>query len=60
MNNYKSEALVVNALKNACKFTAEIIRDQCENLINVYGDYLVRLLLEGLDPLKVCQTVTVC
>jgi saposin len=56
----KTEAAVVNALKNVCKFTPASLRDQCDSLVSTYGVYLVQLLLEFSDPLKVCQALKVC
>lgn len=58
--NNKTESAVVNALDKVCKIAPASLRDQCDALINSYGVYIVQLLIELADPLKVCQAIKLC
>lgn len=60
LKNNRTEQAVVSALDKVCKIAPSSLRDQCDALINSYGVYLVQLLIEFADPLKVCQAIKLC
>lgn len=60
LQNNKTEAAITNALETVCKLTPSSLRDKCQNLIDTYGIYLVQLLVQFADPLKVCQAIKLC
>jgi len=60
LKNNKTEAAVVAALDNVCKIVPPSLKDQCNSLITTYGTYLVQLLIQFADPLKVCQAIKLC
>jgi saposin len=56
----KTEEALVAALDQVCKLAPSSLRDECNNLVNQYGIYLVQLVTEFADPLKVCRLATLC
>ncbi|CAF0907904.1 unnamed protein product [Brachionus calyciflorus] len=60
LKNDRTETAIVDALGKVCKVAPVSLRDQCDALVNSYGIYLVQLLIELADPLKVCQAVKLC
>jgi len=60
LKNNKTDAAIVHALDQVCKIAPSSLRDKCNNLITNYGVYLVQLLIQFADPLKVCQVANLC
>jgi len=60
IQNNKTEEAVISALDKVCKVAPASLKDQCDSLINTYGIYLINLLVELGDPLKVCQAIKLC
>jgi saposin len=60
LKNNKTEAAIEHALENVCKIAPSSLRPQCTSLVDQYGIYLVELLIELADPLKVCQVANLC
>lgn len=55
-----TEQAMVNALAGACKVAPETTQDKCVNLVDTYGIYLIELLIQLADPLKVCELIKLC
>lgn len=55
-----TEQAMVQALAGACKLAPETTQDKCINMINTYGIYLIELLIQFADPLKVCELIKLC
>lgn len=56
----QTEQAIINALDTVCKLAPPTTAKECEALINTYGIYLVQLLIQLGDPLKVCQAIKLC
>jgi hypothetical protein len=56
----QTEEAIVHALDMTCKVVPEALKKECDSLINTYGIYLVQLLIELADPLKVCSAIKLC
>lgn len=55
-----SEEAIEKALKTVCDLTPASVKAECNALVNNYGIYLIQLLIQLGDPLKVCQAIKLC
>ncbi|XP_045625830.2 LOW QUALITY PROTEIN: prosaposin [Procambarus clarkii] len=47
-------------LEEVCRLFPQNTKEQCRNIVEVYGPYLVNLLAELGNPEKVCQEIELC
>ncbi len=55
-----TEQAMIHALDEVCKIAPASSQKECQALINNYGIYLIELLIQFADPLKVCEAITLC
>nr|XP_033341715.1 saposin-C-like isoform X2 [Megalopta genalis] len=55
-----TEAEVKEALQNVFKSLPEIISDECSQCIDSYGEVIVGLLVQGIDPAEGCTKLLLC
>jgi len=55
-----TETDIVNILEKTCKVVPESLKKECNSIIDTYGIYLVELLVQLADPLKVCEAIQLC
>ncbi|CAB3995678.1 hypothetical protein BSL78_18317 [Paramuricea clavata] len=48
------------ALEKVCSLLPSTIRSECDMLVNKYGPEIVQLLLQGLQPEKICAELGLC
>ena len=49
-----------NAVEGICNKLPNSIHGQCRNFIDMYGDALIALLIQGLDPRSICPKMQMC
>lgn len=55
-----TEQAMLQALEVVCKVAPASTQKECEAMINTYGIYLIELLIQFADPLKVCEAIKLC
>lgn len=56
-----TETDVEKALEKACKILpTEKLQGQCVTLVNMYGPYIIKYLVEHGDPKTVCEALGIC
>lgn len=56
-----SKAELIAAMKNVCdKEMPAQFRDQCNMFIVMYGEKIIEMLIQEVDPKKVCQEIKIC
>jgi len=55
-----TETTVVEILEKTCTIVPEALKKECNSIVDTYGIYLVQLLIEMADPLKVCEAIKLC
>jgi len=55
-----TETNIVDILEKTCKVVPEALKKECSSIVDTYGIYLVQLLIELADPLKVCEAIQLC
>lgn len=43
-----------------CHYLPKSIKTECDNFVNQYGDAMIQLLIESLDPAEVCTELKLC
>ncbi|XP_073816154.1 prosaposin isoform X2 [Musca autumnalis] len=55
-----TEDEIKRSVKNIChKFPASV-RGKCDDFIDMYGDAVVALLIQGLNPVEICPKMQMC
>nr|XP_003705001.1 PREDICTED: prosaposin [Megachile rotundata]XP_012144582.1 PREDICTED: prosaposin [Megachile rotundata]XP_012144583.1 PREDICTED: prosaposin [Megachile rotundata] len=60
MTNPVTEDKVKDTLKKVCKRLPESIKDQCTEFVDTYGDAVVAILVQEIDPSQVCPMLRLC
>lgn len=60
MKKESTEQAMINSLAGACKLAPESTYQECTELVSTYGVYLIELLIQFVDPLKVCEVIKLC
>lgn len=55
-----TEQAIVEALAGACKLAPAQFANECQTIVENYGIYLVQILIQLGDPLKVCTVIKLC
>lgn len=55
-----TEQGMLHALETVCKLAPPTTQKECHSMVNTYGIYLIQLLIQFADPLKVCQVIKLC
>ena len=54
------QADIREALDKVCGFLPDSISAECKQLVDTYGDELIQLLLQNLDPETICKEIGLC
>lgn len=60
LQNATIEAEVKQALESVCSKLPSAIEDQCKTLVETYGDAILFLVVQEIDPSTVCTTIKLC
>ncbi|XP_043511576.1 prosaposin [Frieseomelitta varia] len=60
ITNPDTEDKVKEALGKVCKKLPESIADQCTQFVDLYGDAVVAILAQEIDPSQVCPMLHLC
>ncbi|KAM7362529.1 prosaposin [Cochliomyia hominivorax] len=55
-----TEDEIKQAVNNICNKFPNSVKSQCHNFIDMYGDAVIALLIQGLDPREVCPKLQMC
>ncbi|XP_052868178.1 uncharacterized protein LOC128274121 [Anopheles cruzii] len=55
-----NEDRIKQVVETTCKRLPTSIRGECHNFIDVYGDAVIALLIQSMDPRQVCPTMRMC
>jgi len=48
-------------MKNVCnKELPDQLKDQCNQFVNMYGEQIIQMLLQKMDPKVICQDINIC
>jgi saposin len=56
--NFQEE--IKEYVKNVCNILPTTVNRQCKQFIEVYGDMIIALLAQSLDPKEVCTAIKAC
>jgi len=56
----KTEAAIKNGLDKLCSLLPSSISGQCESLVTLYGDAIIKLLVDEIDPSAICKELKLC
>lgn len=54
------QAEVKKALEKVCSLMPDTVREECAGFVQQYSQVIINLLVQGLDPAKVCTAVKLC
>jgi len=60
LQNVTIEAAVKQALESVCKKLPSSVEEQCTTLVETYGDAVLYLLVQEIDPATVCTSIKLC
>lgn len=55
-----TEDKVKDLVNNVCDRLGHTLRGECHNFIDMYGDAVIALLVQGLNPREVCPKLSMC
>ncbi|XP_018799712.1 PREDICTED: uncharacterized protein LOC108975589 [Bactrocera latifrons] len=55
-----TEDKVKDLVNNICNRLGHTLRGECHNFIDMYGDAVIALLVQGLNPREVCPKLSMC
>uniref|UniRef100_A0A182QQD3 Saposin n=1 Tax=Anopheles farauti TaxID=69004 RepID=A0A182QQD3_9DIPT len=55
-----NEDEIKRAVETTCGRLPASIRGECHNFVDVYGDAVIALLVQSMDPRQVCPTMRMC
>lgn len=58
--NTQTEAEIKDYMKTACLKVTPKLRAQCDSFIDTYGDALIALAIQEVDPREICPRLFVC
>lgn len=56
----KTEQFILRELQTLCKIAPPSMRQECNTIVDVYGTYIIGLLVNYADPKKVCALAKLC
>lgn len=56
----KTEDEIKQVITNSCNKFSDSIRNTCHNFVDLYGDAVIALIIQGIDPASVCPTLKMC
>lgn len=51
---------IENAVESVCGLLPHTVSEECEDYVEAYGDQVIELLAQEIDPAKVCQMIHLC
>lgn len=60
LTNPATEEKVLSDMKNVCKLLPKSLRGECNEFVDTYGDAVVAILVQGIDPGHVCGMIRLC
>ena len=54
------QADVITALQKVCGLLSSDIREECKSFVAQYGEDIIDLLINEVDPQQVCSKLTLC
>lgn len=60
ISNPKTEDEIKEIVGKVCEKLPSSVRSQCHEFVNLYGDAVVALLVQEIDPREVCPTLKFC
>jgi len=57
---YKLQEEIKKYVKNICNLLPRNVMQPCKQFIDTYGDLVIALLAQSLDPNEVCSAIKVC
>lgn len=58
--SYKFQEEIKNYVKSMCSLLPKTVMQPCKIFIEEYGDMVITLLAQSLDPHDVCSTIKAC
>ncbi|XP_067617016.1 uncharacterized protein Sap-r isoform X2 [Eurosta solidaginis] len=55
-----TEDKVKDVVNNICNRLGTTLRGECHNFIDMYGDVVIALLIQGLNPREICPKLAMC
>lgn len=60
LRKQSTEDTIINGMKNECRLMPKKFRGDCVALVELYGDTLVSLLTQNVDPRYICPKIKLC
>lgn len=57
---YKFQEEIKNYVKNVCNLLPQTVTQPCKQFVEEYGDLVIALLAQSLDPPQVCSAIKAC
>jgi saposin len=57
---YKFQEEIKKYVENVCNLLPTTVTQSCKNFIELYGDVVIALLAQSLDPKEVCSEIRAC
>lgn len=51
---------IENAVERVCSLMPHTLSEECQDYVEAYGDQVIELLAQEIDPAKVCQMIKLC
>merc|ERR1719495_2900589 len=51
---------IQEGLHRVCMEAPDTLKDRCQGMVNVYGPAIVQLIIQDVDPKKVCTVLDIC
>lgn len=55
-----TEDEIKRTVKNICEKLPASVRGKCDDFVDMYGDAVVALLIQGLNPVEICPKMQMC
>lgn len=56
----KNEENIKNTVLNSCHKLPKAIQGECQEFVDTYGDAVIALLIQDLDPATICPKLSLC
>jgi len=60
LKDLTTEEKIKNYVKNVCSLLPKTVKESCDQFIEKYGDMVIALLAQSLDPVEVCTAIKAC
>lgn len=57
---FLSQEEVIHAVEKVCKYLPDSLSEQCKDLVETYGQAIIDLLVQQVDPKTVCTVLALC